>query len=88
LLGIGAWARPLLPMGDVFLFRGCFAYSRWCGGGSNVVYAVGFGKESLFGSLSTSSMVRAEGMFCRERRGGEIGDVGSDLGFLRIRVGE
>lgn len=57
-------------------------------GGSNVVYDVGFGKESLFGSLSTSSMVRAEGMFCRERRGGEIGDVGSDLGFLRIRVGE
>jgi hypothetical protein len=51
-------------------------------GGSNVVYDVGFGKESLFGSLSTSSMVRAEGMFCRERRGGEIGDVGSDLGFF------
>jgi len=57
-------------------------------GGGSVVYAVGFGKKSMFGSLSTSSMVHAEGMFCQGRRGGEIGDVGSDLGFLRIRVGE
>jgi hypothetical protein len=27
LLGIGAWAKPLLPMGDVLVFRWCFAYS-------------------------------------------------------------
>jgi len=51
------------------------------------VYAVGFGKESLPGSLSTSSMVHVKDMFCLGRRGGEIGDGGSDLDFLRIRVG-
>ena len=56
------------------------------GGGTNVVYAVGFEKESPTKSLSTSSMVHVEDMFCKGRRGGEIGDVGSDLGFLRIRV--
>ena len=51
-----------------------------------VVYAVKFGKESLYGSLSTSSMVHVEGMFCLGRRGGDIGDGGSDLGFFPIRV--
>ena len=44
LLGIGALAKPLLPMRDVLLFRWCFACSIWCGGGTNVVYADGFGK--------------------------------------------
>ena len=48
----------------------------------------GFGKESLSGSLSTSSKYHVEGMFCLGRRGGEIGDGGSDLGVLLIRVGE
>ena len=58
------------------------------GGDTNLLYAVRFGKEFQFESLSTSYMVHAEGMFSRGRRGGEIGDVGSDLGFLRIRGGE
>ena len=52
------------------------------------MYTLGFGKESLYGSLSTSSIVHVEGMFCLGRRGGKIGDGGSDLGFLLIRVGE
>ena len=50
------------------------------------MYADGFGKEYLSGPLSTSFMAHVEGMFCLGRRGGEIGDVGSDLGFLLIRV--
>ena len=33
-------------------------------GGTNVVHAVGFGKESLSGSLSTISMVHMKGMIC------------------------
>ena len=37
-------------------------------GGTNIVYAVGFEKESLSGSLSTSSMVHVEGMFNLGRR--------------------
>ena len=32
-------------------------------GGTNVLYAVGFGKESLPGSLLTSSMVHVEGIY-------------------------
>ncbi len=48
----------------------------------------GFGKEFLSGSLSTSSMMHVEGMFCLGRRCGEIGDGGSDLDFFLIRVGE
>jgi hypothetical protein len=51
-------------------------------GGNNVVYAVGYGKESLAGSLLTSSMLHVEGMFCIGRRGGEIGDGGSDLSLF------
>ncbi len=57
-------------------------------GGSNVIYAVGFGKESLIGLLSMSSMVHVESVFFMARRGGEIGDDGSDMGLLLIRVGE
>ena len=57
-------------------------------GGTNVMYAIGFGKETLFGSLSMSSMVHEEGMFCLGRQSGEIGDGRSDLCFLLIRVGE
>ena len=56
-------------------------------GVTNVMYTVGFGKESLTGSLSTSSMVHVEGMICLGRRGGEIGDGAADRGFLLIRVG-
>ncbi len=37
-------------------------------GGTNVVYAAGFGKESLSGSLSTSSMVHVEVLFYQGRR--------------------
>ena len=60
-----------------------------CGwGGTNVVHAVGFGKESLFGSLLMSSMAHVEGILCMGRRGGEIGDVGSNLGFFLIHVEE
>ncbi len=46
------------------------------------MHDVRFGKESLFVSLSMSSMRHVEGMFCMGRRGGEIGDGGSDLGFV------
>ena len=42
-------------------------------GGTCVVYEVGNGKESLAGSLSTSSMEQVVGMLCLGRRGGELG---------------
>jgi len=60
-------------MGDVLLFRWCFACSNWrvCVG-TNVMYAVGFGKEYLSGSLSMRSMVHAEGKSCLGRRTGWI----------------
>jgi hypothetical protein len=45
-------------------------------GGNNVMCVVGFGKESLSRSLSMSSMVHVEGIFCLGRRGGEIRDDG------------
>ena len=44
-------------------------------GGTNVMYAVGLGKESLPGSLFTSSMVHVEGMFSLEKRDEEIGEL-------------
>ena len=75
-------------MGDIILFRWYFAYSSWRVGGTNVVYAIEFGKHSLSGSLSMSSMVHVEGMFCLGRRGGEVGDDGSDMGFLLMRIRE
>ena len=46
------------------------------------------GKESLSGSLSMSSMEHVVSMFCRGRRGGEIGEGGSGLGFSFLRIGE
>ena len=82
-LGMRACEKPLLPLGDVLLFYWCFAYSMWCvWGGTNVMYGVRFGKESLARSLSVSSIVHVEEMFCLGRRGGEIGDGGSDLGLF------
>jgi hypothetical protein len=55
-------------------------------GGTIVIYNVGDGKESLSRSLSMSSIVHVDGMFCLGRQGGEIGDGGSDLGiFLTCR---
>jgi len=58
-------------------FCWCFSYSRLCGG-TNVMYIVRFGKESMAGSLSISTMVHVQYMFCLGRRCGEIGDGGSD----------
>ena len=52
-----------------------------------MVYEVGRGKESLFGSRSVSSMEQFVGMFCLGRRGGEMRDGGSVL-YLVLRIGE
>ena len=52
------------------------------------MYIAGFRKESLSGSLLSSSMVHVEDMFYLGRRGGEIANSGSGLGCLLIRVGE
>ena len=46
--------------------------------GTNVVCAIGFGKECLSGCLSMTSMVLVECIVCMGRRGGEIRDGGSD----------
>jgi hypothetical protein len=56
-------------------------------GGTSVVYEVGPRKESLFGSLSGSSMEEVVGMFSLGRRGGEMGDVFSILCIV-LRIGE
>ena len=52
-----------------------------------MVYEVGRGRESPFGSLSVSSMEQVVGMFCLGRRGGEMGDGGSAV-HLVLRIGE
>ncbi len=57
-------------------------------GGTKERYDFGFGRESMFGSLLVSSMEHVKGMLRLGRRGGELGDQGSDLGFLFVRVGE
>ncbi len=59
-----------------------------CGGVTNVTYADGLGKESLSRSLTMSSMEHVVGIVCLGRRGGEIGNGGSGLGFFFIRVEE
>ena len=46
-------------------------------GGTCVVYEVGRGRDSLFGSLSVSPMEQVVGMFYMGMRGGEMGDGGS-----------
>jgi hypothetical protein len=55
------------------------------GGTNKVVYDVGFGKESLSGSISMSSMNNIEGMCCLARRGGYMNDGDSDMGFFCLR---
>jgi hypothetical protein len=52
-----------------------------------VAYEVGRGRESLFGSLSVSSMWQVVGIFCLGRRYGEMGDGGSIL-YLVLRMGD
>jgi hypothetical protein len=56
-------------------------------GNSEMVHEVSFGKESLSGSLSMSSMEHKEGMVCLGKRSGEIGGGGSDLSLF-LRDGE
>ena len=56
-------------------------------GGTSLVYEVDPEKKSMFGSLSVSCMEQVVGMFCMERRGGEMGDGGTVL-CLFVRIGE
>ncbi len=52
-------------------------------------FFLGLGKESLSRSNSIKSiMEHVEGMFCLGRRGEEMGNGVSDLGFIFLRVGE
>ena len=51
-------------------------------GNTRVVYGVGFGKESLSGSLSVISIVQSKGVGWRGRRAGETGESVCALCFL------
>ncbi len=51
-------------------------------GGTNLMYDADYGKKSLSGSLSMSSIEHVEGIFCLERRGEEMGDGVSDFVFF------
>ena len=52
-----------------------------------MVYDVGLGKESRYGSLLLSYMEQVMGVCCMGRRGGETGDGGCVLSYFS-RVGE
>jgi hypothetical protein len=52
-----------------------------------MVYEIVRGWETMFGSLSMSSMEQVVGMFCLGRRGGDMGDGGYVL-YLVLHIGE
>jgi hypothetical protein len=72
---------PLLPMESYSYFLVLCLFQVVLGG-TIVMCAVSFGKESLSRSLSICSTVHVDVMFCLGRRGGEMGDGGSVSRFF------
>ena len=53
-----------------------------------MLYEIGRGRESLSRSLLVSYMEQVVGIFCLGRHGGEMGDGGSVLYLLVLRIKE